>query len=426
MAFGGMKQSLLIDRMLSAEVRLQAPTECEQVEATLTSEQVKKVFTDHVAGVDTFLFRQQPGQFILQFLMVAYKDGFRAFKGTPLDDHLKSLFRLVVHYGYEEKRGAAQYLTEVAEAFMDCQAVQARVVEKVGLEIRGVTANFYGLVTTLLGEYKTMALKMLAVERIQQRKAYDDATPTHYENRLTEDLGQQLGLNVADVRRAALDVHAQMRFAKLPCDEATSATARCRELFDLQAFSQALVAELNSFNEASPANSLPRLFLDWVSEHMREKHVVFDEETCSSVDMNCTLVIAVLEMLYLGGLVETGDQIYRGTKICNIFNDTSANTPSETVAPGQVFNASVVLPEIESLCVPIRDPEICNMFNDTSANTSSEKVAPGQVCNASVVLAEIESMCIPIQDPSPRKPARKRPRNRRANNKTKQIKANRD
>merc|ERR1711990_44629 len=101
------------------------------------------------------------------------------------------------------------------------------------------------------------------------------------------------------------DVHAQMRFAKLPCDEATSAAARCRELFDLQAFSQALVAELNSFNEASPSNSLPRLFLDWVSEHMKEKHVVFDEETCSAIDVNCTFVTAVLEKLYLDGLFET-------------------------------------------------------------------------------------------------------------------------
>merc|ERR1711976_954044 len=107
----------------------------------------------------------------------------------------------------------------------------------------------------------------------------------------------------------------------------------------------------------------------------------------------------------LGGLVETRDQIYRGTKIFNIFNDTSAITPPETVAPSQVVDAAVVLAEMESICVPIvEDPQICSILNDISANTSAETVAP--------VLAEMEFISTSIQAPSKTKPTRKRPRHR--------------
>jgi len=202
---------------------------------------------------------------------------------------------------------------------MDCQAVQARVVERIGLEIRGVTTNFRGLVVALAGEYKLMALKMLAAERIAQGKAQDDATPTHYENRLTADLGEELGLNAADVRRSELDVHAESRFARLRPQEVQAAAARARKLFDMDAFSQALVSELNSFGADSSLNSLPRLFLDWVSKNMTEKHVVFDEDTCSCVEVDRTLVTAVLEMLFLRRVEGLAGEMYRGTLLSNLF-----------------------------------------------------------------------------------------------------------
>jgi len=210
-------------------------------------------------------------------------------------------------------------LTQVAEAFMDCQAVQARVVERIGLQIRGVTTNFRGLVVALVGEYKSMALKMLAAERIAQGKAHDDATPTHYENRLTADIGTELGLNASDVRSADLDHHAQSRFARLRAHEVESAAARARELFDVEALLQALVSELNSFSASSAPDSLSRLFLDWASENITEKHIVFDEETCSQVDVDCTFVMAILEVVFLGRLGVCADRMYRESKLADLF-----------------------------------------------------------------------------------------------------------
>jgi len=300
------------------------------VPARLTSTEVAKVFTDHVPGVQKLLFRQQRGQCVLKFLQVAYKDGWSAFRATPLDNHLKWLMRLIVHYGHEGNSGASKHLREVAEAFMDCQAVQARVVERIGLQIQGLTTDFRGLVVALLGEYKTMALKMLAAERIAQGKAFDDATPTHYENRLTADLGEQLGLNADDVRRAALDEHAWVRFAKLRSSEVDTAAKRCRELFDLDAFLQVLVSELNSFSESSSPSSLPRQFLDWVSENMTEKHEVFDEETCSRVDADRTLVMAVLEVVFLGQLDGMANAAHRGSPLQDVFGKQQVEQPAES------------------------------------------------------------------------------------------------
>merc|ERR1712196_127781 len=93
----------LVERLMSSEVQVQLPEECKEVPAKLSAAEVEEVFTDHVAVVRNFLFRQQPGQHVLKFLQMAYKDGWTAFRGTPLQDHLKWLLRSIVHYGYEEK-----------------------------------------------------------------------------------------------------------------------------------------------------------------------------------------------------------------------------------------------------------------------------------------------------------------------------------
>jgi len=315
-----------VEKLLSPQVQVQIQEDIKEIDAKLTAAEVARVFTEHVPGVRSFLFREQPGQYVLKFLQVAYKDGWSAFRGTEIHNHLKWLMRLIVHHGHEGRPEAAKYLKEVAEAFMDCQAVQARVVEKVGLQIQGVTTDFRGLVVAMVGEYKTMALKMLAAERLAQRKAYDDATPTHYENRLTADLGQQLGINANDVRRATLDEHASSRFARVRGADADAAILRARELFDIAALLQALVSELNSFTVDSSPESLPQLFLKWADQHIADKHVVLDEETCSRIDVDCNLVMAVLETIFLGRVVGLADSMYRGRDMCTLLETPALNT----------------------------------------------------------------------------------------------------
>jgi len=169
---------------------------------------------------------------------------------------------------------------------------------------------------------------MLAAEHLQLRIVQDDETPTHYENRLIIDLGGELGLNSADIRRARHDEHARSRFTPLSGRKADVAVARCREHFDADAMLKTFVAEVNSFSSESPADSLPVLFLQWVSENLEEKHIVFDEETCSTVDIDFTFAISVLEVLLLGTTAAPANECFRDIELRNLFKELQPPTPT--------------------------------------------------------------------------------------------------
>lgn len=309
----------LVNLLLSPAVQVPLPAEATKEDEKLSQEEVKKVFKEHVKGVEKYLFRDMPGQYSLNFLASAYQNGLRAFNGTPMDNHLKWLMRSIVHYGHEKKPGAARYLKEVAEAFLDCQAVQARVVERVGLELLGVSQDFKGLVRAMVGDYKVMAIKMLAIDHLSRGVVSDDGNPTHYENRLTANLGSLVGLNKDDIRRADLDEHARNRFGRLHGPSAEKAVQRFKELFDIEALAKTFCNEVNSFNENSSNDSLPGQFMKWADEKMTQKHSIFDEETCCRVDVQEPLAIALLEVLFAGKPSNDCGEEYRGVQVQDLF-----------------------------------------------------------------------------------------------------------
>jgi hypothetical protein len=307
----------LVETLLSPAVQLQLPGEASEEAARLSAEEVRQLFIKHVPGVQKFLYRELSGQYALEFIVSAYLNGIQAFAGTELHNHLLWLMRSIVHEAADDKPGASRHLREVAEAFMDCQAVQARVVERVGLELKGIGGDFPGLVKDFLGIYKRIAIKMLAHEHIARHLVSDDGNPTHYENRLAADLGNRIGLNEDDVRRAVLDEHAKVRFSKLQGNSLEEAIGCCRRLFDIEALMNALASELNSFSAASPSGSMSCRFLDWAAENLAQKHIVFDEETCSRVDVDTQFVLAMLEALFAG--IHDSEETYRGLPLRELF-----------------------------------------------------------------------------------------------------------
>jgi len=309
----------LVSRLMSPDVQVPEALEVCEVPLRLSDKEVERVFIDHVPGVEGFLFRGKPGNNSLKFLTSCYRDGFRAFRDTDLHEHLLWLLRLVVHHGEAGGLDASRHLQDVAEAFQECQAVQARAVERAGLQIRGVATNFQGMLTRLVGEYKTVALQMLAVQHVAERSLREDPVPTHYANRLTVDVGEQLGLNADDVRRAALDQLAVERFSPLGEADLPGVASRCRELFDMDAMLGAFVAEVNGFNADSTPESLPRLFLVWASERLADKHVVFDEHTCSHVEVTPDLALAVFEDVFIGHMNAPVSEFFRGQQIRALF-----------------------------------------------------------------------------------------------------------
>merc|ERR1712008_58892 len=244
--------------------------------------------------------------------MGAYKSGLRAFAGTPLHLHLLWLLRAIVHNGHANEAGASRRLLEVAEAFMDCQAVQARIIERVGLELRGIGCDFSGHVLRLAGNYKNLALKMLAAEHIRKGLASDDGNPTHYENRLVTDIGDAIGLNKEDIRLASLDMHAQQRFPRLQSKKAAEAADRCRHLFDLEAFIKALTVETNALNADCSTGSLPRQFVEWASVGLRDPHIISDQAGGLTLSVGEPLILA--------------EEVYCGLSLCDLVNLLQSET----------------------------------------------------------------------------------------------------
>jgi hypothetical protein len=176
-------------------------------------------------------------------------------------------------------------------------------------------------------------LKILAVEHVRQGGIGDDRNnPTHYENRLTADLGEKLGLNADDVVQARLDEHS-CRFAPLEGDALDSAADRCRELFDVDALLQSLVAEINSFSAEAQPESLAAQFLTWAAASLSEPHVVFSTADPHRVDVGAPLVLACLEQLFSGSVQAPAEEQHNGRSIAELFAACSAGAEAGKAPP---------------------------------------------------------------------------------------------
>lgn len=319
------RSAALVEQLLSPAVQVLLAQDIDDVPVEMTEDEVQEFILQQVPGVESFVYREQEGAFVLVYLVDCYFNGIKAFRESILNHRLIKLFRLVVHHGRDNGPKSAVHLKEIAEAFQNCQAVQARTVEKVALQILGVTRDFKGAVARLVGEYKAVAVKMLALEHIEMYDILEDDDPIHYEHRLVVDLGNALGLDSADIRRAALDEHARRRHAVLNQQEKEKAVVRARQLFDVEACLKAFLAEVSSPHEHSDQTSLPALFLEWASEHLGEhRHVVLDEETCTTIQIDNDFARAVLEDLFCGGIRARDDELCRGRPLLQIFGDRRA------------------------------------------------------------------------------------------------------
>jgi len=203
------------------------------------------------------------------------------------------------------------------------------VVERTGLEILGVRQNFQGLVKALVGDYKVMAIKMLAMDHLSRGIASDDGNPTHYENRLTADLGDTLGLNKDDIRRAGLDEHASNRFSRLRNKSLEDAAERCKQLFDVEAMLKTFCNEVNTFNAETSKDSLPGQFMTWADETMTQKHAIFDEETCCKVEVRESLATAIFEVLFAGKPCAPEGEKYGDVPMAELFKVAEVPAPAE-------------------------------------------------------------------------------------------------
>lgn len=219
---------------------------------------------------------------------------------------------------------------------MDCMAVQGRVVQRVAMEILGLSTDFRGLITRLVGSHKDIALKMLALEHVRQGIAADDRNkPTHYESRLISDLGDLLGLNCDDIRQTQFDRHMH-RFSQLSGDVLQNAASRCRDLFDFSSLLQALVAEFNSFSDESKSGSLASEFMSWAVVNLPEPHVIFSVEDPHRVCVSEPFILTCLESLFCGKRLMSDEEAHNSRYITEL-SSLSAEELEDAVQPNTAF-----------------------------------------------------------------------------------------
>eukprot|EP00930_Biecheleria_cincta_P037777 TRINITY_DN25956_c0_g1_i1.p1 TRINITY_DN25956_c0_g1~~TRINITY_DN25956_c0_g1_i1.p1 ORF type:complete len:685 (-),score=139.18 TRINITY_DN25956_c0_g1_i1:91-2145(-) len=369
----------------STEVKVHEAEALEEIPAKLRAEEVGDVFLKYVPGVADFLYRGQDGQHSLEFVKSAYANGLRAYQDTALHTHFLWLLRLIVHYGHEGNSDAHLHLRPVAESFMDCQAVQARVIESVGLKLRGLRSDFRSLLTSLISEYKFMAIRSLTYQICMEEGGIDDGTrdPAHLENRLIIDIGAKVGFSDADLRRAGLDMHTD-RWPKAEDKKVRTLVKRFHKLFDVEDVLKAMVSELSSFNDASGPESMPRMFLQWASEWMTQQFVLMDEDTCSRIDVEPALGLAVLEVVFFGRPGCAAEETYREEVLHSLFKthvqpDVPSTDNAEEDASKNVRQASKALAD---------HAEASGNVRKASKALAEHVEASGNVRKASKALAE--------------------------------------
>jgi len=188
-------------------------------------------------------------------------------------------------------------------------------IERVGMELRGVTLDFRGHVARLVGNYKRMALQMLSVHETGSMNT------VHYENWLLCEFGDRLGFDTTDVRRAKHDEEVRRRFRPMSEKQRRSFEGKMKEHFDIEAMLKAFVAEANSFGESSSKDSLARQMMDWANDHMTQPHVIFDD-ACTSVIIDDELALAIVEVALLGRMFAEPTNGFRGVLLCELFQQS--------------------------------------------------------------------------------------------------------
>lgn len=310
----------LADVLMSPAVRAAVPKGLPSEPARLSAADLRRLFEDAVPGSRKVRYRDQPKTFALDFIVSAYASGLKAYAQTELHDYLTSLLRIIIHRA--EDGCARRYLAQLVEAFTNCQAVQARAIERIGLELVGVATGLEGLLVELADSYKGLAVKAFALQDLPKH-----TDSVHFENRCIADLGFMLGLRPSDVARARADAHI-LQVSGYSGQAIPAAVWRVKELFDAEAMLTAFVSEVNSFSDKSPQQSLARAFVEWIGAHCRQRHIVFDED-CMRISINTSFAAAVFDVVFFGRFQGDVAEVFRAEPLSLLLSAKRLTCPEQ-------------------------------------------------------------------------------------------------
>merc|ERR1719420_2365696 len=116
------------------------------------------------------------------------------------------------------------------------------------------------------------------------------------------------------MQRAKHDEEVGRRFARMREPERLKLACRFRDLLDMEALLKGIAAEINSFSQSSPAESMARHFVDWASQSMTQPHLLLDD-TSFGVEVESETVLVILEIVFLGRTFASDSELIHGNKV---------------------------------------------------------------------------------------------------------------
>jgi len=221
----------------------------------------------------------------LDFLVKSYTHGFPALPPAA-SAHCAEGVRLIVGALADLdsaglKIGRAKILARsLAEAYTGCQAVQARTVDMLQGEIRGLTSqSLSAQLRVLIEEFREAALDRMVCHFHPGALTAGDGTPhlqlPHLANKYRRHLGSSIGISLSRMEAARSDRNAS---GPLPVAKELAEKQFWKE-FDAMEICRAIVADVNQASEEAERRIDRRLLLEWCGSHEDLGYEVFYDES---------------------------------------------------------------------------------------------------------------------------------------------------
>jgi hypothetical protein len=251
----------------------------------LSASEIRETIVKFVPESAGWIAPRSNGTKALDFLVKSYTHGFPALPPAA-SAHCAEGVRLIVGALADPdsaglKPGRAKVLAQaLAEAYTGCQAVQARTVDMLQGEIRGLTSqSLPAQLRVLIEEFREAALDRMVCHFHPSAPTAGDGTPhlqlPHLANKYRRHLGSCIGTSESRMEAAKSDRNAA---GPLPVAK-DAAEEKFWQEFDAKEICRAVVADVNQASEEAERRIDRRLLLEWCGSHEDLGYEVFYDES---------------------------------------------------------------------------------------------------------------------------------------------------
>eukprot|EP00040_Diaphanoeca_grandis_P024895 m.137480 g.137480 ORF g.137480 m.137480 type:complete len:295 (+) comp29921_c6_seq1:505-1389(+) len=250
-----------------------AATGLEMNTHVMTDAEILTLLRDNVRNVNEMRFRNSH-ECITTFIISTYRNGLRMVQGNPaLVNHSKNAIQFIFSKVSEvSQHERVAHLKGICEAFMSCQAEQARVIDDIYGQISGRDKTLRDQILSLLDRFKQQTLDEVT---LLFHPGSDVSTRLpHIQSRYRVDVGAQLGL--AGIENAKLDQHIER---SLPHGQSERYVQKFRERFPTTEFVKAVVADINQQDVDAERFILPTTLFNWAQPDNKIDNQNFDSHS---------------------------------------------------------------------------------------------------------------------------------------------------